>query len=133
MPSLTDRLRTLVGGTARPGANVKPSAQKSKSLLPPSQREALIAGAMAIYRQQAAGMRGVIEDALRQLRDKPPNIRDADAYARLFSIHRAVLGLRRLMNHRERRYLVLAGLRELLEQKPRPDPSKAPRRKVVRR
>ncbi|MDX2142131.1 MAG: hypothetical protein SFV19_02140 [Rhodospirillaceae bacterium] len=76
MPSLTDRLRTLVGGPAKKGPGAKSTAQKTNSVLPPTNREALIADAMAIYRQQAAGMRGVIEYALRQLRDKPPNIRD---------------------------------------------------------
>jgi hypothetical protein len=130
MPSLTDRLRALVGRRPKLKQTAKPPARKTNSILPPSERAALIADAMAIYRQNAVGVRGVIEGALKQLRDHPPNIRDEGAYARLFSIYQAYLALRRLMNHRERRYLVLAGLREWLEQRPAPPTAG---RKVVRR
>lgn len=78
--------------------------------------------AMALYRKNAAGMRGRIDEALKQLKDEPLNLRDVDSMTRLLSIRRAFLDLRRLMNHRDRRYLVLAGLREWLEQTPKVAP-----------
>ena len=63
-------------------------------------------------------MRGVVDEVLQQLKTTPPNPNDEDSMRRLLGIHQAHRDLRKLMNHRDRRYLVLAGLREFLEQKP---------------
>jgi hypothetical protein len=96
------------------------------------ERLALIQTAMVHYNKNAPALRGTVEGALKELGEKTPNFNDVDSVARLLGIHQAHLTMRRLMNHRERRYLVLVGLRELLEQKPNPDPPR-PKKIAVRR
>lgn len=119
MPTFTKKILGALG--VKSAAPLKP---KPKPALPPgvSERKMLIDEAVALYRQNAAGMRGVVDSALKQLHDKPPNPNDLDSMTRLLGIRRAFLDMRRLMNHRERRYLVLAGIRELMEQKPKVAP-----------
>ncbi len=112
MPSF---IKKLLGVKSPPPAKKPPAPHKS--VLPPSGREALLIEAMALYRKNAAMMRGVIDGAIKQLHDNPPNPNDFEGMTRLLGIRRAHLDMRKLMNHRDRRYLVLAGLRELLEQK----------------
>ncbi|MBL8643943.1 MAG: hypothetical protein JNK21_08410, partial [Rhodospirillaceae bacterium] len=117
MPNFIKKTLKAIGLSSAPPAKAKTAAPKQKGVLPPSEREALVKEAMTLYRANAGQMRGVIEGALKQLKDTPPNPNDLDALTRLLTVHRAYLDMRRLMNHRDRRYLVLAGLRELLEQK----------------
>jgi hypothetical protein len=116
MPSFKKAILGALG--VKPKAAPPKPKPAHKSLLPPSQRAALIAEAMDLYRRIAPGMRGVVDEVLAQLKTKPPNPNDEDSMRRLLGIHQAHRDLRRLMNHRDRRYLVLARLRELLEQKP---------------
>lgn len=115
MPTFKKILRAFGVKSAAP-PKPKP-APKHNSVLPPSEREALIANAMALYRKNAAAMRGVIEGSLKQLNDNPPKPSDYEGLTRLLSVRQAYMTMRRLMNHRDKRYLVLVGLRELLEQK----------------
>jgi|GEM_PF-2389877 len=115
MPSFKKTILGALGVKAK--AAPKPKSQH-KSLLPPSQRAALITEAMALYRSNAPGVRGVVDEVLAQLKEKPPNPNDVDSMRRLLGVHQAHRDLRKLMNHRDRRYLILAGLRDLLEQKP---------------
>ena len=114
MPSFTKKLLRAIGV----GEKSTPKTKRAIPATAASEREALIKNAMAIYRTHAPGVRGVIEQALLQLRAKAPNFNDVDSVSRLLRIYRAYLDLRRLMNHRDRRYLILAGLREWQEEKP---------------
>jgi hypothetical protein len=112
MPSFTKKLFQALGVGPKPKPRAKPPAPAV------AEREALIKNAMELYRANAPGVRGAVDQALTQLRDQTPNFNDIDSVARLLRVYRANLDIRRLMNHRDRRYLVLAGLREWLEQKP---------------
>lgn len=122
MPTFTKKILGALGLKRSPPPKPKKPATSSKTGPPSSERAALIANAMALYRQNAAMMRGIIDGALKELRDKPPNLHDVDSVTRLLSLRRAELQMRKLMNHRDRRYLVLTGMRELLEQKPKVAP-----------
>jgi hypothetical protein len=112
MPSFTKKLFQVLGLAPKPKLRAKPPAPAAV------ERDALIKNAMGLYRAHAPGVRGAVDQALGQLRDQTPNFNDIDSVARLLRVYRANLDMRRLMNHRDRRYLVLAGLREWLEQKP---------------
>jgi hypothetical protein len=118
MPSFTKKILGALGVTPKQPLKPKPAAPTYKSLLPPSERMAHIDQIMAVYRQNAPAVRGMIELTLKQMRDRPPNPKDPDSVRRLLGLYRANLDLRQLMDHRARRYLVLVGLRELLEQRP---------------
>ncbi len=121
MPNFIKKALKAIGAQSEPP---KPKAPppKQKGVLPSSEREALVKNAMDLYRANRAHMSGVIDQALKQLKDAPINLHDVDSMTRLLSIRQAFLAMRQLMNHRERRYLVLAGIRELLEQKPKVAP-----------
>ena len=120
LPSFTKKILGALG--------VKSSSRKSKPVPKPAggpkvpERLALIQNAMEIYRQNAPIMRGRVEAALSELKDKTPHFNDVDSVTRLLAIHRANLDIRKLMNHRDMRYVVLVGLRYLLEQKQNPAP-----------
>lgn len=141
--SLGDRLKSLLGGapakakTAPP--KTSPSApSRAKTALAPSRRAEMIAWAVQIHRAKAPMARGMLDHALKEFRAKPPNPGDLDALARLLKIHRAETELRRLMNHRDWRYLILSGVRSLMQDRPAADPApQGPRPKsakvVVRR
>ena len=141
--AITDGLKRLFGAKGarkRPGkarAQVHKSAS-TKTVLAPSQRAALIEWAVKMRAAKAAMARGLIDQSLKEFRATPPKLGDMDALARLLRIHRAETDLRRLMNHREWRYLVLTGLRELLltgtaTQKTAAPASKKSRNVVVKR
>jgi hypothetical protein len=132
VPSFTKKLlQTLgVGSVAAPKA--KPKAPAHKSLVPPSPRDGLIREALDLYRQHAPAVHGMLDATLRQMREKPPNVNDIDSLKRLLSIHSANQEVRRLMNHRHRRYLVLVTLREMMEQN-RPPTPKVAKQTVSRR
>ncbi len=122
MPNFIKKTLKAIGLKSAEPPKPKPPAKKQVGVLPPSEREALVKHAMDLYRANRAQMSAVIDNALKQLRDAPINLHDVDSMTRLLSIRRAYLDMRQLMNHRERRYLVLAGIRELLEQKPKVAP-----------
>ncbi|MCB2107332.1 MAG: hypothetical protein KDE14_06500 [Rhodobacteraceae bacterium] len=125
-------LKRLLGGK-RPAKSAKAVVKKSNTVLAPSQRKELIEWAVHIYRAKAPMARGEIERTLKDSRTKPPKLGDPDALARLLRIHRAETDLRRLMNNREWRYLVLAGMRQLLLEGPDGDQSSPTRAKPARR
>jgi hypothetical protein len=133
MPSFFKKTLKAIGlKGAAPPAKPKAPPPKQVGVLPPTDREALVKNAMDLYRANRAQTSGVIDQALKQLKDQPINLHDVDSMTRLLGIRKAFLDMRRLMNHRERRYLVLAGLRELLEQKPKVAPPGA-KKLVVKR
>jgi hypothetical protein len=108
------------------------TAARPATHLPASRRSEMIDWAVQVYRGKASMARGVLDGALAGFRAKPPHPGDVDALARLLRIHRAERDLRRLMNHREWRYLVLAGIRQLLIDAP-PPATERPRRTIVKR
>ncbi len=122
MPSFIKKTLKAMGLKSAAPPKPKAAPPKQVGVLPPTDRDALVKNAMDLYRANRAQMAGVIDQALKQLKDQPINLHDVDSMTRLLGIRKAYLDLRRLMNHRERRYLVLAGLRELLEQKPKVAP-----------
>ena len=131
MPSFTKKLLQALG--VKPTApKAKPKALAHKSLIPPSPRDGLIREALDLYRQHSPAVHGQLDATLKQMRDKPPNVNDIDSLKRLLSIHSANQAVRRLMNHRHRRYLVLVTLREMMEQNREPTPP-VPKRAVSRR
>lgn len=126
---------SLTGLFAKKPPPKKTAAKKQTTVLAPSRRAEMLEWAAQIHRGKAAMARGEIDGALKQFRAKPPSLRDVDALARMMRITRAESELRRLMNHREWRYLVLAGVRQLLIDAPpeAPSPTAGPKpgRKVV--
>ncbi len=130
MPSFTKKILDALG--------VRSSSRKIKPATKPAggpqvaERLALIQNAMEIYRNNAPVMRGRVEAALGELKDTTPNFNDVDSVTRLLAIHRANLDIRKLMNHRDMRYVVLVGLRYLLEQKPKSAPPTAKKPVVSR-
>lgn len=69
-----------------------------------------------MYRSRRGEMRGLLDGALAEMREKPPRTAsEHDKLARLLALHRANLGLKTMMAHDLRQYLVLAGIRGLLE------------------
>ncbi|MBM3515890.1 MAG: hypothetical protein FJX59_19565 [Alphaproteobacteria bacterium] len=129
--SLGDTFKKLLGG-APPKPKARPAP--SKTALPASRRAEMIDWAMQVYRGKAVMGRGMLDQSLAGFRAKPPRLNDPDALARMLRIHRAETEIRRLMNHREWRYLILAGLRQLLiDAPPEGDAHKPKRRTIIRR
>lgn len=129
--SLADTFKKLLGG-ASPKPKSRPAP--SKMALPASRRAEMIDWAMQVYRGKAPMGRGMLDNALAGFRAKPPRLNDPDAMSRMLRINRAETDIRRLMNHREWRYLILAGLRQLLiDAPPEGEADKPKRRTVVRR
>ena len=127
--SLGNSIKGLFGGKPAPKKKV---AKTQKTVLAPSRRAEMIAWATQIYRGKASLARGTLDGALKQFRAKPPNPGDTDALARMLRVSRAEADLRRLMNHREWRYLILAGVRQLLiDAPPAPAADTKPGRKIV--
>jgi hypothetical protein len=133
--SLKDSLKGLFGKKPPPK---KPAPKKQTTVLGPSRRAEMLEWAAQIHRGKAPMARGALDGALKEFRAKPPNPGDVDALTRMMRIVQAESGLRRLMNHREWRYLVLAGVRQLLVDAPPEAPTppaaaKTARKIVVRR
>jgi hypothetical protein len=129
--ALGDRLKALLAGkpAARPATAPKPPP--ARTALAPSRRAEMIEWAVQLHRAKAPMARGVLDTALKQFRAKPPKPGDLDALARLLRIHRAETDLRRLMNHRDWRYLVLSAVRSLMLDRPAPEkPAEKPSPKV---
>lgn len=127
MPSWRDRLAGLLGGksTQRSKRRRSPGPRKSKSnksntyVEGTGERAALIKEAMEVYHRRQGEARGVLDQALEQMRKKPPKtVSENEKLLRLLELHQANLGLKALMAHDLRRYLVLSGIRGLLEDLP---------------
>jgi hypothetical protein len=120
MPSWGDRIARLFGSKPAPPSKSRKSSRQPKSRSPKSkghvdgagERAELIKGAMAVYRSR----RGEAFGTLEQMRKKPPKIMsEQDDLVRLLALHQANLGINALMSHDLRRYLVLSGIRGLME------------------
>ena len=80
-----------------------------------SDRAAVIAEAMKVYREQRAQARGVLEKAVADFRAKPPSpLHDREGMERLLALRQAQLDLGRLFAHDLKRFLVLVGIRQWL-------------------
>jgi hypothetical protein len=128
MPSFLKRL--LGGAPAKKPAKKAPSAKTYVTKGGP-ERAAVIAEAMDIYRRQRPVARGLLDQALREMRDKPAAaLRGREGLARALALHRAHVDLKRLFGHNLKQFLVLAGIREWLEEGKKAAP--APRAAVKR-
>lgn len=128
--ALGDAFKKMLGVTTQPASKARSVSQKT--VLAASRRKELIAWAVDIYRRKADMGRGVLDQSLREFRAKPPNPGDVDALARLLRIHSAEVAIRRLMNHRDWRYLILAGMRQLMQDvEPPPAPPPQTTRRIA--
>ncbi|MDX2221628.1 MAG: hypothetical protein SFV21_02700 [Rhodospirillaceae bacterium] len=119
--ALGDRLKSLLGRKPAKSKTSRRAPPPAKTALAPSRRVEMIDWAVQLHRAKAPMARGVLDTALKEFRAKPPNPGDLDALARLLRIHRAEVDLRRLMNHRDWRYLVLSAVRSLMLDRPPPE------------
>lgn len=131
--SVWSGLRALFGAPkpkkpAREGAQPNKSARaKHKTVLPPTERAALLKDALSAHRAGRTHMRDVLERELNELRAKVPNPnRDPENMQRLLSLHQADGALKRLMTHDLKRFLVLVGIRQLLGEGAKPPAAKRP-------
>ncbi|MCA0199999.1 MAG: hypothetical protein LCH56_04065 [Proteobacteria bacterium] len=106
-------LRALFGEKPKPKA-AKP---RQKTVLPPSERAALLKEALAAHRAGRSHVRDALERQLDEYRAKIPRPgRDPEATERMLSLQQADGALKRLMGHDLKRFLVLVGIRELLDE-----------------
>jgi hypothetical protein len=122
-------LKKLLGSKAK-APKARPAKSPTKTYVTAkTDRAKVLAEAMAVYRREKAQMRAGLDDALKKIRDEAPKVlHDPEALARLLSLHRAHMELRRLMASDHKRFLVLTGMRELLEDEPKPDAKPKPKR-----
>ncbi len=112
-------LRALFG--APKPKKKKAAGPKHKTVLPPTERAALLKEAMAAHRVGRTHVRDVLESQLDALRAKVPNpSRDPDAMAKMLTLTQADGAIKRLMTHDLKRFLVLVGIRQLLGEKQKP-------------
>jgi hypothetical protein len=108
-------LRALFGA---PKPQKKAARPKQKTVLPPTERAALLKQALAAHRAGRTHVRDVLESQLDALRAKVPDpSRDPDAVAKLLTLTQADGALKKLMTHDLKRFLVLVGIRQLLGEK----------------
>lgn len=106
-------LRSLFGEKPKP----KVAKPKQKTVLPPSERAALLKEALAAHRAGRSHVRDALERQLDEYRAKIPRPgRDPAATERMLSLQQADGALKRLMGHDLKRFLVLVGIRELLDE-----------------
>ena len=125
--------------TPEPGAKptAKKPAPKGRALVAQSDRAKLIAQGLAAHRLHGAALRATLDRTIADLeRAQAKLLRNPQALDRLLSLARARRALRAMLGSDLRRYLVLTGLREWLEQSGRPNPpatgkATQPRRSVV--
>ena len=117
-------LKNLFGGKEPPKKN-KPVA---KTYNAPSDRAAISAEAMTIYRRERAHAQGVLEDTLKSLLAKPLKTSDIAAMTRLLSLRQALLSMKGHMGG-DGRLKVLDGVRGLLGTKPESSPAVKPARR----
>jgi hypothetical protein len=89
MADWTTRLKGLLGGKAP--AKKKPQAKITKT---PQDRAALLAEAMAIYHRERANAEGVLEEALKELKAKPPKPSDVAGMTRLLTLRQTLLTMK---------------------------------------
>ena len=136
MSSWGDHIARLFGSKPAPRSKSRKSSRQPKSRAPKSkgyvdgagERAELIKGAMAVYRSRRGEARGTLDQALEQMSKKPPKtVSEQDDLVRLLALHQANVGIKTLMSHDLRRYLVLSGIRGLMEDLPtRSDHSASP-------
>lgn len=115
--SFTDRLKGLFG------AKKKSQPKKTKSaktyVTSKTNRAEVIAEAMAVYRRERTQMQTGLDKALADLRAEAPKLlHDPEALARLLTLHKAHMDMRKMMASDHKRFLVLSGMRELLGDPP---------------
>lgn len=116
-------LRSLFGAQKPKASAPRP---KHKTVLPPSERAALLKQALSAHRAGRAHVHDVLEAQLAELRAKIPKPgRDPAATERLLALHQAHGAVKKLMTHDLKRFLMLVGIRELLAEGQKP--SKPPR------
>ncbi len=118
--SFTDRLKGLFG------AKKKSPPKKAKTpaktyVTSKTNRAEVIAEAMAVYKRERGQMQSGLDKALADLRAQAPKLlHDPQALARLLTLHKAHMDMRRMMASDNERFLVLSGMRELLGDPPAP-------------
>ncbi|MHB1206583.1 MAG: hypothetical protein ACYCZX_13520 [Rhodospirillaceae bacterium] len=126
MVSFTDRLKGLFGGKKK-RAPVKPAKSAKTYVTSKTNRAEVMAEAMAVYRRERGQMQAGLDKQLTQMReDAPKLLHDPEALARLLTLHRAHMDMRKLMASDNKRFLVLSGMRELLGDPPVPQKTKKP-------
>lgn len=126
------RLRSLLVGGGESAPKKRPAdSAAAKTTQPPSNRAAILAEAMAIYRRERAGAWGVLERTLRELAAKPPKPSDIAGMTRLLNLRRAVLRMKSHMANDEKRGQIVASVKGLLGPgagtKPAPAGDQAPK------
>ncbi len=113
MAGFGDQLRKWFG--SKPSQKSAPRKSTKTHASSKSDRAALIADAMKIYRTQRAQGRGVLEKVLMDARVKPPAaLFDRKGLERVLALRRAQLDLGQLFSHDLKRFLVLVGIRQWL-------------------
>ena len=126
MASFTDRLKGLFGGKKK-RLPTKPKTSAKTYVTSKTNRAEVMAEAMAIYRRERGQMQAALDKQLAQMReDAPKLLHDPAALARLLTLHKAHMDMRKLMASDNKRFLVLSGMRELLGDPPDPKKAKKP-------
>ncbi len=127
MASLTERLKGLFGAKPAP-KKAKPAAKTY--VVGKTNRAEVMAEAMAVYRREKGRMQDGLDKALADMRQEAPKLlHDPEALARLLTLHKAHVGMRRMMASDHERFLVLSGMRELLGDPKAAKPARKPRTK----
>lgn len=112
MPSLSDRLKGLFGGKPAPKKKAGPA---KTYVVSKTNRAEVMAEAMAVLRRERGRMQDGLDKALADMRTQAPKLlHDPEALARLLTLHRAHMDMRKMMASDHERFLVLSGMRELL-------------------
>lgn len=128
MASFTDRLKGLFGAKKAP-AKKRPPAKHY--VVSKTDRAEVMAEAMAVYRREKGRMQDGLDKALADMRKEAPKLlHDPEALARLLTLHKAHVDMRKMMASDHERFLVLSGMRELLGD---PKAAKAPKKPAPKR
>jgi hypothetical protein len=120
-------LKKLFGSTPTKPARVQ--VKEKTYVTGKTDRAKVLAEAMAVYRREKGKMSAGLDEALARIRAEAPKaLRDPQAMARLLSLYRAHIELRRMMASDNKRFLVLTGMRELLEDQPQTPAKPSPKR-----
>ena len=121
-------LKKLLG--SKPAKQAARPAPKAKTYVTrKTDRAKMIAEAMAVFRREKKRMNAGLDEALAKIRAEAPKaLKDPEALSRLLSLYKAHVDLRRMMASDNKRFLVLTGMRELLEDAPKTPPKPAPKR-----
>jgi hypothetical protein len=124
MASITDRLKGLFGAKKTPAKKMPPAKHYVVSK---TNRAEVMAEAMAVYRREKGRMQDGLDKALADMRKEAPKLlHDPEALARLLTLHRAHVDMRKMMTSDHKRFLVLSGMRELLGEDKPAKPAKKP-------